>query len=102
MIRYPKLANADDPATIGYVSPGSPAAQAGLQEGDTIVQIDNVRDPKWQDVLLKEVANAGREVYVGYMRNGERLQTTVIPKLEDKTGLGRRVGKKKPRFWLPE
>ena len=25
MIRYPKLANADDPATIGYVSPGSPA-----------------------------------------------------------------------------
>jgi regulator of sigma E protease len=88
MIRYPKLANADDPATIGYVTSGSPAAQAGLQEGDTIVQIDDIRDPKWQDILLKEVASAGRELYVGYRRNGQRLQTTVVPKLEDKTGLG--------------
>ena len=37
---------------------------------------------------MKEVASAGRQVYVGYRRNGQRLQTTVTPKLEDKTGLG--------------
>ena len=88
MVHYPKLANADDPATIGYVLPDSPAAQAGLKEGDTIVQIDNVKDPKWQDILLAEVASAGKQVYVGYVRDGQRLQTTVTPKLEERSGLG--------------
>ncbi|HYI94223.1 MAG TPA: RIP metalloprotease RseP [Bryobacteraceae bacterium] len=88
MFRYPKLANSDDPATIGYVAPGTPAAAAGLKEGDTIVQIDGIRDPKWQDILLSEVTNAGKQLYVGYVRNGERLQTTVTPQLEEKSGLG--------------
>jgi regulator of sigma E protease len=88
MVSYPRLANSDDPATIGFVIPGSPAAQAGLQEGDTIVQIEDQRDPKWQDILLKEVASAGRSLYVGYVRNGQRLQTTVTPRLEEKSGLG--------------
>ena len=88
MVRYPKLTNSDDAATIGYIAPGSPAEKAGLREGDTIVQVEDVRDPKWQDILLKEVANAGREIYVAYLRNGERLQTMVTPKLEDKSGLG--------------
>ncbi len=88
MVRYPKLANSDDPATIGYITPGSPADQAGLREGDTIVQIENVRDPKWQDIILKEVASAGKQMYVAYTRDGQRLQTMVTPKLEDKSGLG--------------
>ncbi|HYP08481.1 MAG TPA: RIP metalloprotease RseP [Bryobacteraceae bacterium] len=88
MMHYPKLANSDDPATIGFVSPNSPAHQAGLREGDTIVQIENIKDPKWQDILLAEVTNAGRQLYVGYVRNGQRLQTTVTPKLEEKSGLG--------------
>src|SRR5687768_18294016 len=35
MVHYPKLANADDAATIGFVVPGSPAANGGLKEGDT-------------------------------------------------------------------
>jgi regulator of sigma E protease len=59
-----------------------------LKEGDTIVQIDDVRDPKWQDILLAEVASAGRQLYIGYVRNGQRFQTSVTPKLEEKSGLG--------------
>lgn len=88
MVRYPKLANADDPATIGYVTAGSPAQQAGLREGDTIVQIEDVRDPRWQDIALKEVASAGKQIYVAYLRDGQRLQTMVTPKLEEKSGVG--------------
>jgi regulator of sigma E protease len=88
MVSYPKLANADDPATIGFVTPGSPASEAGLKEGDTIVQIEDVRDPKWQDILLKEVASASRALYVGYVRDGQRYQTQVTPRLEERSGLG--------------
>lgn len=38
MLHYPKLAGATQAATVGYVKPGSPAARAGLQEGDVLVQ----------------------------------------------------------------
>src|SRR5687768_1453062 len=87
MVRYPKLANADGPATIGYVTPDSPAAKVGLKSGDTIVQIEGVRDPKWQDVFMKEAAGAGRALTIGYVRNGERLQTQITPVLDAK-GVG--------------
>ena len=100
MIRYPKLANSDDPAIIGYVTPGSPAAEAGLREGDTVAQIDSVRDPKWQDLALKEVASAGKQMYVSYIRNGQRFQTMLTPKLEEKTVSDSQDGKSKRKSSL--
>jgi len=88
MVRYPRLANSDSPATIGYVQRGSAADEAGLQDGDEIVQIDDVRNPRWEDVLLKEVASAKRPLSVGYIRNGERRHTVVTPVLDSRTGVG--------------
>jgi len=88
MVRYPKLANADAPATIGYVQKGSPADQAGLRDGDVIVEIDDVANPKWEDVLLREVASARRPMQVVYQRDGQRQETTVTPVLDSKTGVG--------------
>ena len=88
MVRYPKLANSDAPVKLGYVQKDSPAAKAGLREGDTIVQIDGVTDPKWEDVVLREVASAKREMTVGYVREGNRYHTKVTPDLDPKEGVG--------------
>ncbi|MBC7925679.1 MAG: RIP metalloprotease RseP [Bryobacteraceae bacterium] len=88
MVRYPKLANADAPATIGYVGKDTPAAAAGLQPGDVIVQIDDFRDPKWEDLLLREVASAKKAMDIGYIRAGQRLHTRVTPVLDARTGVG--------------
>ena len=88
MVRYPQLANSNSPAVIGYVHKGSAAEKAGLRAGDTIVQIDDQKDPKWQDIVLAEAAGAGREIQVGYVRNGERLHTKLTPVLDEKLGMG--------------
>lgn len=88
MYRYPKLANSDAPAAIGYVTKGSPADQAGIREGDIIVQMDDVRDPKWEDLLLKEIASSKRPMALALVRGGERILTTVTPVLDPKTGVG--------------
>ena len=87
MVKYPKLANADGPAIIGYVTADSPAAKAGLKAGDTIVQIESTNNPKWQDILLKQAAGAGRALTIGYVRNGQRLHTDLTPILDDR-GIG--------------
>lgn len=88
MFRYPKLANADAPATIGYIQKDSPAAQAGLREGDVIVQIEDIRNPKWEDVMVQEIASARKPMTVAYMRDGQRQTTTVTPVLDSNTGVG--------------
>ena len=41
------------PATVGAVSPGSPAYQAGLRPGDEIVAIDGRRDLTYRNLLDK-------------------------------------------------
>ena len=88
MFRYPKLANADAPATIGYIQKDSPADQSGIREGDVIVQIEDIRNPKWEDVLVQEIASARKPITVAYMRDGQRHVTTVTPVLDAKTGVG--------------
>jgi regulator of sigma E protease len=88
MFRYPKLANADAPATIGYVQKDSPAAQSGIREADVIVQIEGIRDPKWEDIVVTEIASARKPITVAYLRDGQRYTTTVTPVLDNRTGVG--------------
>jgi regulator of sigma E protease len=87
MVRFPKLPNNPDPV-IGYVAPNSPAAKAGIHEGDRIVQIDSAVDPTWEDVEMRTIASAQHNVDVWTERDGQRLHFTVTPKLDPKTGAG--------------
>ncbi len=87
MVRFPKLPNNPDPV-IGYVAPNSPAAKAGVQAGDRIVQIDNAVDPTWEDVEMRTIASAQHNVDVWTERNGQRQHFNITPKLDPKTGAG--------------
>lgn len=87
MVRYPKLPTVHSP-TVGYILPDGPAAKAGIREGDRIVQIDNVANPDWEDVLMREVSGAKRPMQVAVERNGDRKVFTVTPVLDPKSGVG--------------
>jgi regulator of sigma E protease len=87
MVRYPKLPSTPAPE-IGYILPNSAAAQAGLREGDRIVQIDDTVNPTWEDISMKEIASAGHELHVWIVRNGERKLFKVTPVLEPRNGIG--------------
>src|SRR5256885_2730338 len=47
MVKYQKLAEPEQRGVIGHVIRDSPAARAGLQEGDRIVAIDGQNNPAW-------------------------------------------------------
>jgi len=87
MVHFPKIPMPNSP-TVGYVVPNGAAAKAGVHEGDQVVQIENIRNPNWEDVMMKEVASAGQPLQVWVLRQGERLHLTVTPALDDKQGLG--------------
>ena len=88
MVKYQKPSEADQEAVIGHVVPDSPAAKAGLRDGDRIVKLDNQKNPTWDDVGLKEVASAFEPMYLTIERNGKRFDAVVTPILSERLGFG--------------
>jgi regulator of sigma E protease len=88
MVKYPKLSDADMEVVIGHVVPGSPAAKAGVQDGDRIINLNGKSNPNWEDVGLKEIESAGRPMYITIDRGGRRINTVVTPVLSEASGGG--------------
>jgi serine protease Do len=63
--------------TISDVTPGSPAEQAGLKVGDTIVAVDS-KAVKNGDELVADIAarKPGSKITVGFIRNGKKQEAT--------------------------
>jgi len=68
---------------IGEVTPGKPAALAGLQVGDRIVAVDDEPINDFGDLRMLISAHAGTPLRVVYVRNGIRHETTMTPVREE-------------------
>ena len=86
MVKYQKIADEDMQAVIGHVAPDSPAAKAGLQDGDRIVKLDGKSNPTWDDVGLKTYTSAYQPLYLTMERQGKRFDTVVTPVPNERTG----------------
>jgi regulator of sigma E protease len=88
MVKYQKIVEPAVSGVIGYVTPDSPAAKAGVQAGDRILKIDGKENPTWEDIALKESTNARRPLSVTLERNGKEFTVLVTPNMDDRTGMG--------------
>jgi len=65
--------------TLYDVVAGSPAATAGIQAGDTIVQIDGVEIPDWETlVAVVDAHEPGDQVSVAYLHDGQRHDVSLV------------------------
>jgi regulator of sigma E protease len=88
MIKFQKVVDADNGTVIGSVAPNTPAARAGIQEGDRIVKLGTQRNPTWEDVVLKEIESASRPMHLSIERNGKEFEAMVTPALDERSGEG--------------
>lgn len=88
MFKFQKLAEPEQRGVIAHVVAESAAAKAGLQEGDRIVEIDGQKNPSWEDIVLKEIASAYHTFRLTVERDGKRIDTSITPVLEDRSGVG--------------
>jgi regulator of sigma E protease len=88
MVKYQKVVDADNGAVVGSVAPNTPAAKAGVEEGDRIVKLDGKRNPTWDEIILKEVESASQPMHITVDRSGKDLDLTVTPVLDERSGVG--------------
>jgi regulator of sigma E protease len=75
------------PAVVDQVLAGKPAARAGLQSGDTIVQMGSRRIAQWYDVLEVLQDNGRQPIVMTVGRPGGRRTLTVQPEVQTVEGL---------------
>jgi len=67
-----------DPA-LGLVTPGSPAARAGLEMGDMVIEIDGRPIRTWSEMVDAIRARPDVETAITFERGGGRLTRSVTP-----------------------
>jgi len=77
---------------IGKVMPNSAAMEAGLQEGDRIIAIDDKKVSSFNDISYSIATNLETTVALDVERAGNIMRINLIPKLvEDDDGLGNKI-----------
>jgi regulator of sigma E protease len=82
MVHYEHPVFLDQPAIVGWVLDNSPAAKAGVQQGDRIVRIDGDQNPTWEDVMLKVMVSTKQPVDVAIQRGNEILEKQIQPQAD--------------------
>jgi regulator of sigma E protease len=86
-VHFPTMPTPPNPI-VGYIDPAGGAAKAGIQAGDQVLQFDDISDPTWRDIQIKELSSPKQPVSVLIKRNGERMRFTLTPAVDQKQGFG--------------
>ena len=80
MVHYEYPVFLDQPAFISWIEQGSPAAKAGLEPGDRIVEVDGIQNPTWEQLEPQVELNPNQALPISVERAGQILETTIVPK----------------------
>lgn len=84
MVGFPNELNQSG---VGQVIPKTPAASAGLQKGDRILQINGVTVKTFDDLVTHIGQNPGKKTLLLVQREGRRFPVPITP--ENQNGVGK-------------
>lgn len=75
-----------DVPTVSQITPGSPAAEAGIADGDTIVKLGNKKIHFYREISVYTYFHSGETVNVTWEHEGERHTAQVTPSYDEESG----------------
>jgi regulator of sigma E protease len=88
MFHHDYPASSRMPVQVVWVDPDSPAAQAGLQQGDRIVQVQDLKNPTWEQFLQTEFISPDQTLDVTVLRGDQILHMKLLAKATGEDGIG--------------
>ena len=79
MVHYEYPAFLDEPAVVGWVHPNTPAEKAGIQRGDKIVRVEDIENPNWEQVDVKDALSPNQPLKFGIERDGKVMEKILVP-----------------------
>ncbi len=79
MVHYEYPAVLDEKPVVGFVSPNTPAEKAGIRIGDKIVRVENIENPNWEQLEVKEALSPNQPLKFGIERNGKVMEQVLVP-----------------------
>jgi regulator of sigma E protease len=79
MVHYEYPAVLDEPAVVGWVNPDTPAEKAGIQKGDKIVRVEDIENPNWEQVDVKDALSPNQPLKFGIERDGKVMDKVLVP-----------------------
>ncbi|AQU79813.1 MULTISPECIES: RIP metalloprotease RseP [Planococcus] len=70
---------------ITEVTEASPAAEAGMQNGDLVTEIEGKQIGTWDELVESVQTNAGNPLAFSVERDGELLDFTITPEISDQS-----------------
>ena len=75
------------PVYVQKLSPGEPAQKAGLQEGDHIISVGDVKTPSYTEFTPALMQHAGKPTQLGVMRADSIIYLPITPTENGKIGV---------------
>jgi regulator of sigma E protease len=88
MVHYEYPAVLDEPAVVGWITDDTPAAQAGLQPGDQIVEINGIKNPTWEQVDPIEALSPNQPIHFTFKRGDQTFEKTISPEAYGQNEVG--------------
>ena len=79
MVHYEYPAVLDEPAIVGWVNPDTPAERAGIQRGDKIVRVEDIDNPNWEQVDIKDALSPNQPLKFKIERNSQVMEKVLVP-----------------------
>jgi regulator of sigma E protease len=95
MVHYEYPVYLDKPAVIEGVKHDSPAAKAGLQAGDRIVNVEGIQNPTWEQLQPRVWLSPNQPLTVTIQRGDQIFQKTIVPQAVTTSEVG-------SAGWFPE
>jgi regulator of sigma E protease len=97
-LQFPKI-----PPVVGEVLPDSPAARAGLQPGDLLLQVNNVEIEDWKAWVDYVRERPGATLSIKLKRSDQAIDRTLIPEAITENGKSQgRVGVGVQAYSIPD
>ncbi|HEX5433450.1 MAG TPA: site-2 protease family protein, partial [Candidatus Angelobacter sp.] len=81
-------ASARMPVDVLWMKPGSSAEKAGLQKGDHIIQVQDIKNPTWDQFVQTELISPDQNLNVTVRRGDEILHKTLLAKATGPDSVG--------------